>query len=335
MKVLKKICLLSLSVCAISPAFAQDMRIISSFPIPGATRWDYIAVNPDNSNIYVSHSTQVEVLTPNGEKNGIIPNTDGVHGICFVPNLKEGFTSNGMKNSVTVFKTSNNEIIGEINAGQNPDFIMYDDYSKKVYVCNGRSNDLTIINPVSNKLINIVPLGGKPETAVSDGAGKLYINMEDKDEVVVFNTLTSAIEARWHLKKGTSPTGLAIDIRTKRLFIGCDKILEVMDATNGKNITTLPTGDGCDGVAFDPELKLIYSSNGEGTLTIIKETSADKYKVEQNLKTLKSARTLAVDLKTHLVYLPAADVAPAVEGQPKAKHPAMAEGSFKILVVGK
>lgn len=334
---IKRLFTLSFVVLATaSITLAQDFKVVKSFPIEGATRWDYIAVNPMNDNIYVSHATQVDVLTSAGEKAGIINNTTGVHGICFAPEFKKGFTSNGKLNTVTVFNINTNEVLDQIKTGENPDFIMYDPYSKKVYTCNGHSSDLSVIDPATNKVIQTVALGGKPETAVSDEAGNLYINIEDKDEIVKVDISTFVVKDRWPLKKGKGPTGLAIDVKTKRLFSGCDNVLIVMNATNGKIVADLPTGDGCDGVGFDPGYKNIYSSNGAGTLTVINEVSADKYKVVQNVTTAKSARTLAVNTKNHLIYLPAAEMAPPKEGEAPGKgRREMMPGSFKILVVGK
>jgi len=335
---MKKTAISFVATCfAITASFAQGpgFHVINTFHIPSAGRWDYIAVSPVTDNIYVSHQTQVNILNKNtGDSVGVIPNTTGVHGIAFAPSFKKGFTSNGKLNTVTVFDIKTNAVQGEIKTGENPDAIMYDPYSKKVYTCNGKSKDLSVIDPATNTVVKTIELGGKPETAVSDEAGKLYINIEDKNEIAVVNTKTFVVERRWKIGKGDEPSGLAIDLKTKRLFAGCgNKLLIVVNAENGNVVKELPIGDGCDGVGFDAGLKYVYSSNGEGTLTVIKERSANDFEVLENAPTKKGARTIAVDEKTHKIYLPTADF--AAKQDPKQKRPDMMPGSFQILEVGK
>ncbi len=314
----------------------SEYRLVSTFHIASSGGWDYIAVSPVTDNIYVSHGTQVNVLNKNtGDSVGVIPNTTGVHGIAFAPEFKKGFTSNGRLNTVTVFDINTNAVLAQIKTGENPDAIMYDPYSKKVITCNGRSKDLTVIDPATNEVIKTIALGGKPETPVSDEAGNLYINIEDKSEIAVVNTKTWTVDNNWKTGNGKEPSGLAIDVKTKRLFAGCDnKLLIVMNAENGKVVKELPIGDGCDGVVFDPELQNVFSSNGEGTLTVIHEKSAKSFEVVENVPTKKGARTSAVDLKTHKVYLPTADFLPP-NPEEKGKRPGIVPGSFQVLVVGK
>jgi len=325
------------AVAAFSPSYAQPRQpymhlhhVVDSFYIKSSGKWDYIAINPQTHNIYVAHATQVNILNPKGDSIGVIKNTLGVHGIAFATQYRKGFTSNGKLNTVTVFDMFSNKELSQIKTGENPDAIMYDDFSKKIYVCNGKSKDLSVIDPASNEVVKTIPLGGKPETAVSDDSGNIYVNIEDKSEIVKVNTSSYTVEAYWPLMKGKSPSGLAIDTKTKRLFAGCDnKLLVVIDAENGNIITTLPIGDECDGVAFDAQRKYIYAANGEGTLTVIREAAANKYQLLENVKTKEGARTLVVDPKTHLVYLPTAELTPA-----KDKHrPDMVPGTFMVLVV--
>lgn len=315
-------------------AQAQGYHVLNTFHIASAGRWDYIAVSPVTDNVYVSHMTQVNILNKNtGDSVGVIPNTEGVHGIAFAPEFKKGFTSNGKLNTVTVFDIHTNAMLAQIKTGENPDAIMYDHFTKKVYTCNGKSKDLSVIDPANNTVVKTVALGGKPETAVSDGAGKLYINIENKNEIAVVNTKTYTVENRWKVGNGEEPSGLAIDVKTKRLFAGCgNKLLIVMNAENGKVVKELPIGDGCDGTAFDAGTKTVFSSNGDGTLTVIKEKSANDFSVVENAVTKKGARTLAVDEKTHKVYLPTADFGAPVAGE---KRPPMIPGTFQVLVVGK
>ncbi|MEP6746896.1 MAG: YncE family protein [Bacteroidota bacterium] len=316
-----------------SAVFAQGskMQVIKTFHIASAGGWDYIAVGPGNNRLYVSHGTQVNILNETtGDSVGVIPNTTGVHGIAFAPSLGKGYTSNGRLNNITVFDLKSNQVLGQIGAGQNPDAIMYDDYSKMIITCNGRSNDLSFIDPVTEKLVATVAVGGKPETAVSDGHGKVYVNIEDKNEIVVVNTKTNAVENRWPIAPAEGPTGLAIDRATKRLFAGCDKKMAVIDYTTGKVIATPAIGDGCDGVAFDNNTKNIFASCGEGKLTVIHEDGAGKFTLTANIITKKSARTIAVNETLHSIYLPAADMGTPAPGERRAP---MLPGTFQILVV--
>ena len=227
-----------------------------------------------------------------------------------------------------------NAVLTQIPTGQNPDAIMYEPFSKKMITCNGRSKNLTIIDPVQNLAIDSVDVGGKPETAVSDGSGKLFVNVEDKNEIVVVDTKSFKVLNHWSLAPAEGPTGLAYDGKTKRLFAGCDKLLVVMDATNGSIVDKISIGDGCDGVAFDATIKNIYTSNGsDGTMTVIHEESADRYTVLENVPTKRGARTIALDEQTHLIYLPTAEFEaadPNQKGRPKMKP-----GTFQVLVVGK
>lgn len=314
-------------------AYGQSAYTVSqTFHIKSEGFWDYIFPDPASNNLYVSHSSQVVVLDKQtGDSIGVIKDTKGVHGIAVVSSLEKGYTSNGGANTVTVFNTKTLQPATTINVGQNPDAIFYDDYSKKIITCNGRSNDLTVIDPVSDKVVGTISVGGKPETAVSDGAGKIFVNNEDKSEIDVIDINSMKMVKSWPIAPGTSPSGLSIDRKTKRLFAGCDnKLLMVINAENGKIVASLPIGDGCDGTAFDPGIKKVYSSNGDGTLTVIKEVSADKFVVEENVQTQRGARTLGVDNTSHLIYLPTADFGTPVAGQ---KRPPMVPGSFKVLVV--
>ncbi len=314
-------------------AQSSGFHIAKTFHIASPGGWDYIAVGPGNNRLYVSHGTQVNILNETtGDSVGVIPNTTGVHGIAFVPSLGKGYTSNGRLNNITVFDLKTNAVLGQIATGQNPDAIMYDEFTKMIITCNGRSNDLSVIDPSSEKLVATIPVGGKPETAVSNNAGKLFVNIEDKNEIIAVNLKTNAVESRWSIAPAEGPTGLAIDLATNRLYAGCDKTLVVLNAGTGKVVTTVPIGDGCDGVAFDNSTKNIFASCGEGKLTIIHEANADKYDVLDNVPTKRSARTIAINEKTHTVYLPAADFdAPAEAG----KRPPMKPGTFQVLVVQK
>jgi YVTN family beta-propeller protein len=322
------LCLL-LSFQSISAQEKSGYKVTKTFHIASAGGWDYIAVGPANR-LYVSHGTQVNVLDKvTGDSLGYIPNTTGVHGIAFIPATGKGYTSNGRLNTVTVFDLKSLQVLSQIPVGENPDAIMYEPFTKTIITCNGRSKDLSIVDPVTEKVVATIPVGGKPETAVSNGKGMLYVNNEDKGEIAVVDLKTNKVVANWPLG-AEGPTGLAIDLRTNRLFAGCDKTLVVVDAISGKVVNKTTVGDGCDGVGFDPGTKLIFASCGEGVLGIVRQESADKYVALENVPTKRSARTLAVDEETHTVYLPAADLEKPVD--PK-ERPHMVPGSFQVLVV--
>jgi YVTN family beta-propeller protein len=265
-----------------------------------------------------------------GDSVGVIPNTTGVHGIAFDGSGK-GYTSNGRLNTVTVFDLKTDAILQQIATGENPDAIMYDPFSKRIITCNGRSHDLSVIDPTTAQVVATIPLEGKPETAVSDEAGKIYINIEDKSKIAVVDIINNKVETSWSIAPGEGPTGLAIDIKTKRLFAGCNKQLIVVDASTGTIVDKLPIADGCDGVGFDNVEKLVFASCGEGKLSVIKEKSASSFEVIDNVPTKRSARTCAVDSRTHNVYLPAAESEPAAAGQ----RPRMIPGTFQVLVVSR
>ena len=334
---MKKLTLaLSAVITALSFANAQTsgLHITNTLHIASSGGWDYLEVGPVNDWLYVSHGTQVNVLNKKtGDSVAVIENTTGVHGIAFDIANKKGFTSNGRINTVTVFDMNTNKILAQIATGQNPDAIMYEPFSKKIITCNGRSKNLSIIDPVQNKVVDSVDVGGKPETAVTDGAGKIFVNVEDKNEIVAIDVKTFKVLNHWSIAPAEGPTGLAFDKATKRLFAGCDKKLVVLDATSGKVIATPAIGDGCDGVAFDAGKKNVYTANGDGTITVIHEDNADKFTVTENIVTKKGARTIAIDKTTGQLYLPTAEfeaMEPGQKGRPKMKS-----GTFQILVVGK
>ncbi|HRH59953.1 MAG TPA: YncE family protein [Chitinophagaceae bacterium] len=328
MKKLVIVCLLAW-VCKTVSAQQHEYNIVKTFHIQSAGGWDYIAVHGDK--LYVSHGTQVNILDKNsGDSLGVISGTTGVHGITFDDAIDKGFTSNGRLNNVFVFDMATNKILDSIKTGTNPDAIMYEPFTKTIITCNGKSNDLTVIDPVQKKVIATIAVTGKPETAASNGKGKLFVNIEDKNEIALVDLQTMKMINTWSLDGGEEPTGLCYDAATKRLFAGCDKMLVVLDATSGKVIDKLSIGEGCDGVAFDNTTKTIFTSNGEdGTMTVIKEKSANEFEVIENVSTKKSARTITVDESSHTLYLPAAELLPAVAGQ----RPQMKPGSFEVLVV--
>jgi YVTN family beta-propeller protein len=309
--------------------------VTKTFHIASGGGWDYIAVGPGNNRLYVSHGTQVNILDEkNGDSIGVIPNTTGVHGIAFDKADGKGYTSNGRLNTVTVFDLMTNQVLAQIPTGTNPDAIMYEPFSRTIITCNGRSKNLSIIDPGSNKVIDSIDVGGKPETAVSDEAGKVYVNIEDKNEIIEIDIKARTVTHHWPLAPGTSPSGLAMDTKTRRLFAGCDnKMLIVLDANSGAVVAQPAIGDGCDGVGFDPKWKNIFASCGQGVVSVIHEESAGKFTKVEDVPTKRGARTITVDEQNHEVFLPTAEFEQTTK--PGERRPAMIPGTFQVLVLAK
>lgn len=314
-------------------AFCQLNYRIDVLPVSGEGGWDYVAVN--NGKIYASHSSQVNVLNEiNGDSISILTGTTGVHGIAFYNEENKIYTSNGPLNNVFVFNGNTFQKITEIPTGQNPDAIFFEPFSKKIITCNGRSNSLSIIDPQKDEVIGTIQLEGNPETAVSDGQGKVFINIENKSEMAVVDIRTMKLVTYWPIAPGESAAGLAIDRKTHRLFAGCEnELLIVMNSENGKVISSLPIGKGCDGVGFDQKRGLLFSANGEGNITVIKETPGDNYKVIQTITTAPSARTIAIDENTQHLFLPAANVESEKDATTGRMHRKVIAGSFKIIKI--
>jgi YVTN family beta-propeller protein len=318
---------------------ASGYHLVSRIEVGGEGGWDYLTVDSAARRLYVSHATRVVVIDLDKKAVvGEIPDTNGVHGIAIVPELGRGFTSNGRDNNVTVFDLKTLKAIAQVKTGTNPDAIIYDPASRRVFAFNGRSNDATAIDAASGNVAGTVAVGGKPEFAVADGKGTVYVNIEDKSEIVAMDSNKLTVKARWPLAPGEEPSGLAMDRKTRRLFAVCsNKKMIVMNADNGHVVADLPIGGGTDAAAFDPETKLAFSSNGTGTLTVVHEDSADKYSVVENVTTQRGARTMALDPKTHTVYLATAQFGPPPAATPDRPRPrpSIVPGSFVILVFGK
>ena len=310
------------------------MHVIKDIPIASNGGWDYITVDGANKRIYTSHGRQVNILsTVTGDSIGYIPNTPGVHGIALNTAMNKGYISCGAASKVVVFDLTTLAVITEIPVGKNPDAIFYEPFAKKVYAFNGGSSDASVIDVTTDKVVATIPLGAKPETGVSDHKGKVFVNAETTNEVVMINATTLKVEARYKINEGDEPSGLDIDRKTNRLFIACggNKTMVIMDAANGKNLAKFPIG-GSDGLVFDPETKIAYASNGEGTISAVKELSADKFEFLENIPTEPSARTIGIDLTTHKLYLPAAKREAATT---PGIRPKMIPGTFHIIEVGK
>jgi DNA-binding beta-propeller fold protein YncE len=321
--------------------FAADpgLHVLKTYKLGGEGGWDYLKLDPDSRRLYISRSTHVIVIdADSGKPVGDIPDTPGVHGIALAPELGRGFTSNGREGTVTIFDLTTLKPITKVKVGENPDAILFDPATKRVFTFNGRSKDSTAIDAASGNVVGSIPLGGKPEFAVSTSEGGLFVNLEDKSELLALDPKDLKVKSQWPLAPCQEPSGLALDAKNRRLFAGCDnKIMAVVNADTGKVITTLPIGDGVDANAFDPETGFAFASCGEGVLTVAHEDSPDKFSVVQNVPTEKGARTMALDPKTHDVFLVTAKFGtpPApTKDQPHPRPPILPD-SFVVLVVGK
>jgi YVTN family beta-propeller protein len=314
-------------------------EFLTTIPVGGEGGWDYLSIDAGARRLYVSHGTKVVVVDL--ETNAVvgeIADTPGVHGVALAPDLGRGFSTNGRENKCGVIDLKTLRTVAKVETGANPDGMVYDAANHEVYVFNGRGSSATVIDARTAQVVATVPLGGKPEfPAVDPTLGRVFDNLEDKSEVVAIDTTSHAVVNRWPTAPGEGPSGMAIDAAHHRLFLGCDGKMVMMDATNGKVVATVPIGEGVDANAFDPETQLAFASCGDGTVTIAHEDSPERLTVVQTLKTEPRARTMALDPKTHRIYLASArfEAAPkaAEEGAPK-RRPAMIPGSFKILVYG-
>jgi DNA-binding beta-propeller fold protein YncE len=319
---------------ATAAAEADGYRLLKTIPVPGDGGWDYLAVDEAARRVYVSHGTQVEVLdADSGEVKGKVPDTPGVHGIALAPGLGRGFTSNGRANTVTIFDLKTLEKLGEVKTGRNPDSILYDPATRQVFAFNGGSASATVIDAAKGTVAGTIEVGGRPEFAVSDGAGLVFVNIEDKDELLKIDARERKVLERWPLAPGKTPASLALDGRNRRLFVGCrNKLLAVVNADSGKVITTVPVGEGVDATAYDAEAGLVFSACGDGTVTVVRQDGPDKYRVMETVKARPGSKTLALDAKTHRLFIPAAKYKPGAT--PKAR-PTMEPGSFVVLIYGK
>jgi YVTN family beta-propeller protein len=307
------------SLCAVvSYAASGGYSVVKKIPIAGSGGFDYLTVDADARRLYVSHGTQVEVIDIDSLRVvGSIPKTPGVHGIAIAPESGRGFVSDGQGNNVTVFDLKTLKSITDVPTGQKPDAIIYDPATQRVFAFNGGSNSATAIDAATAKVAGTVNLDGGPEFAAADGNGYVFNNLEDESLVLKINSRDLKVEQRWPTSPCSSPSSMAMDRANRRLFVGCrSKVMAVLDAESGKVITTIPIGDHVDATAFDPESKLIFNSNGEGTISVIHEDSADKYSAVETVKTVPRAKTMALDPKTHRLFLSTVE-----------------SGQFEVLVV--
>jgi DNA-binding beta-propeller fold protein YncE len=333
---MKKALVLVLSALFAIAAFAAPTgwKILKEIKIGGEGRWDYLAIDSSARRLYVSHATHVVVVDPDsGKVVGDIPDTPGVHGIALAPALNRGFISNGRGNNVTIFDTKTMKTISQVaTTGDNPDDITFEPKSGRVFTFNGRGNNATAIDAKTGMVVGTIAVGGKPEFAVSDDKGHVYANVEDTSEVIEVDAAKAAVTKRYSLAPCMDPSGLAIDVKKRRLFSVCsNRVMAISDPDAGKVIASPAIGAGSDGVVFDPSTGYAISSNGDGTLTIVQEMGG-KYGVVENVATARGARTIALDEKTHNVYLPLADALPPQPGQ---RRGGFVPDSFKVIVVGK
>ncbi len=330
---------LLLPACALAAA-AGGWKVVQHYPLGGNGGWDYLALDQATQHLYVSRSDRVVVVDArDGKRVGVIGGLSGVHGIALADDLHKGFISNGRGNSVAIFDRATLAVEQTVAvAAKDPDGIVYDPYSKRVFTFNGDSNDASVIDAVSGKLLGHVALPGRPEFPVSDGHGHVFDNIESANALVEIDPMTMKVTATWPLKDCEHPSGLAIDVAHQRLFSVCQNgVMAVTDATNGKPVASVPIGAGPDAARFDARRQLVLSSNGRsGTLTVAREETPDRYRVLANVPTQKSARTMALDEASGRVFLSAAEFGarPAPTAADPHPRPSVRPGSFQVLVVG-
>jgi YVTN family beta-propeller protein len=322
-------CVAILGACMSVPV-PPDFHLVKTVPLDGPDRWDYLTVDPESHRVYVAHGTEVTVIDGQaGEVAGRIAGLGGTHGIALVPHLARGDVANDAR--ATAFDLTTLTRVADIPTAAGADAALYDLASGRVFVANGKAGTLTAIDPAGNAVVGTIALDGKPEFAAVDGAGKLFVNIEDTSEIVRVDTARLTIDARWPIKDCEEPHGLSIDAANRRLFASCvNALLMVVDADSGQIVARLPIGKGSDATAFDPRRKLIFSSNGDGTLSIYGEAGADYYVDQGTVTTLPGARTMAVDAATGRVFLVTADIDPAAPSTPRPKF---VPGTVKLLMM--
>jgi len=338
MRTLRSLIAFCLVLAGLAPtAFGEGYHVTGKFKIGGEGGWDYLIADSEGRRLYVSHGGQVEVLDlDSGEVVGKVADTPGVHGIAVASDLGRGFVSCGRSSTVKIFDLKTLQPLGEAATGKNPDAIVYDPASKRVFAFNGGSSSATALDAASGKVDGTIDLGGRPEFAAPDGAGHVFVNLEDKSAVVRLDSKKLTAGSQWPLAPCEEPSGMAIDAKHHRLFIGCsNKMMGVMDSQNGHVVATVPAGDGVDANGFDPGTGLAFSSNGDGSLTVVHEDSPEKFTLVENAKTVRGARTMALDVKTHRVLLSCAEYGPTpapTTERPRPRPPVL-PGTFGILVL--
>jgi DNA-binding beta-propeller fold protein YncE len=332
---------IALIITAVALAAAvPGYKVVTTYNVGGDGGWDYLIADAAARRLYISRATHVVVLgLDSGKTVGDIADTPGVHGIALAPELGRGFVSNGREGTVSIFDLKTLATISKVKAGDNPDAILYDPATRRVFTFNGRSQDSTAIDAAKGTVLGTIKLDGKPEFAASDGKGEIFVNIEDKSELTAIDPNKLVVKSTWSLAPCESPSGLSMDRKNRRLFVGCDnKMMAVVNADTGKVLATPAIGDGVDAATFDEETGLAFAScGGEGVLTVVREESPEKFSVAENVPTQAGARTLALDSKTHSVYLVTAKFGPppaATADNPRPRRSVLPD-SFVVLVVSK
>jgi len=316
----------------------SGFHLIATYPLGGDGGWDYLTLDSSARRLYISRSTHVIVIdADSGKPVGDIPDTPGVHGVALAPELGRGFISNGGEDTVSIFDLQSLKLITKVKAGENPDAILYDPATKRVFTFNGRSHDSTALDAASGRVLGTIKLEGRPEFAVSDGKGEIFATIEDQGRIDAIDPAKLEVKVRWTTSPCEDPSSLAIDRKNRRLFAGCgNQVMAVMDADSGKVIATPAIGDGVDAGAFDAESSLAFASCGDGHLTVVHEDSPEKFSVLENVSTQAGARTMALDEKTHRVFLVTAKFGappPPTSANPRPRHTIL-PNSFVVLVYG-
>jgi hypothetical protein len=333
-------CAALMLLCTFSPAQQSGYRILEKVKLGGEGGWDYLTADPKTGLLFISRGTHVQVMDMEKKSLvGDIPNTNGVHGIALAHEFGKGYISDGRDTAVTVFDLATLKTLKVIKIkGIGPDAIIYDDASKRIFTFNGRTSDATAIDAATDEVVGTVALSGRPEFAQADGKGKVFVNLEDKSLIVAFDAKTLNVLAQWPIAPGEEPSGLAIDREHHRLFSVCsNKYMIVLNYETGAVVARLPIDKGPDAAGFDTETHLAFSSNGEGTLTVVRQESPDSYTVIDSVKTQPRSKTMALNPKNHYVYLGAAefDKAPEATKENPRPRPPMVKDSFSILIVGR
>jgi len=308
---------------------APGYKVGKTWKLGGDGGWDYLTVDSDGRRLFIARATRVMVVDEDsGKLLAEIPDTPGVHGVALVPEFGRGFISDGGEDMVMIFDLKSLKPLSKVKVGTRPDAIVYDPFTKRVFTFNATSHDTTAIDAAKGEVVGKIELGGKPEFSASDGKGTMFVNVEDTSELVAFDPQKLVVKSRWKMAGCEEPTGLAIDRKNRRLFAGCGggKKMAIVDADSGKVIAMPDIGEGCDATAFDADQKLAFASAGDGTITVIREDSPDKFSVAETVKTQDHARTMALDSKTHELFTVTAKVLPGRKVEPD---------SFVVLVVVK